>query len=108
MFILGWGTVTADADYGLYALFHSSNVGAPGNRTFIKNDRLDDLLDRGRRENDVDARLALYKEAQEILVEEAPMFYSHFLEYTVGIREDVKGFWKHPNGLFQLADVTVK
>lgn len=108
MFILGWGTVTADADYGLYALFHSDNVGGAGNRTFIRNDRLDDLLDRGRRENDVDARLAIYKEAQEILVEEAPMFYSHFLEYTVGIRDEVEGFWKHPNGLFQLGDVTIK
>ena len=26
MFILGWVTVTADPDYGLYALFHSSSA----------------------------------------------------------------------------------
>src|SRR5699024_2994770 len=30
MFILGWTTVTADADYGLYALFHSNSHGATG------------------------------------------------------------------------------
>ena len=29
MFILGWVTVTADPDYGLYALFHSSQFGDP-------------------------------------------------------------------------------
>ncbi len=32
MFMGSWGTVTLDADYGLYPMFHSDNHGAPGNR----------------------------------------------------------------------------
>src|SRR5690625_7672655 len=33
MFVLGWSTVTGDADYGMYALLHSSMHGDPGNRS---------------------------------------------------------------------------
>ncbi|WP_080848302.1 glutathione ABC transporter substrate-binding protein [Cytobacillus gottheilii] len=75
MFILGWTTVTADADYGLYALFHSSQFGSPGNRSFYKNERVDELLDLARSESDTDARNEAYKEISEILVEEVPMVY---------------------------------
>jgi peptide/nickel transport system substrate-binding protein len=34
MMIIGWTTVTGDADYALFPLFHSSVRGAGGNRTF--------------------------------------------------------------------------
>lgn len=75
MFILGWTTVTADADYGLYALFHSSQFGSPGNRSFYKNERVDELLDYARSESDQEKRNEAYKEISEILVEEVPMVY---------------------------------
>ena len=78
MFILGWVTVTADADYGLYALFHSSQHGSAGNRTFYTNDRVDELLDYARSTSDPDARLAAYLEVQEILREEAPWVFLLF------------------------------
>ena len=57
MFILGWVTVTADADYGLYALFHSSQFGDPGNRTFWSTPEVDRLLEAGRSSDDPDVRL---------------------------------------------------
>lgn len=44
MFVFGWTTVTGDADNGLYPLFHSDNLGEPGNRTFTEDEELDDLL----------------------------------------------------------------
>src|SRR5699024_1190420 len=47
-----WGTVTLDADYGLYPMFHSDNVGAPGNRTRYVNEEVDTLLDDARTETD--------------------------------------------------------
>ena len=52
MFILGWSNGTGDADYGLYALFHSSQHGEAGNRSFYTNAKVDELLDTGRREAD--------------------------------------------------------
>ncbi|GAB6928355.1 glutathione ABC transporter substrate-binding protein [Paenibacillus sp. JCM 10914] len=108
MFILGWSTVTADADYGLYELFHSKNVGLPGNRTFTKNPDLDKLLEAGRQENDPDQRKAIYKEAQEKLVDIAPMLYIHHQEYLNGVSDKVEGFWRHPNGIMQLKEVSIK
>ncbi|ADI00750.1 glutathione ABC transporter substrate-binding protein [Salisediminibacterium selenitireducens] len=108
MFILGWTTVTADADYGMYALFHSSQVGSPGNRSFMENEELDAILDEARREADPDVRAALYEDAMEILVEEAPMSYLYHQNYLVGLRDEVQGFWKHPNGLYMIQDVEIQ
>lgn len=108
MFILGWVTVTADADYGMYALFHSSQHGAAGNRSFMDNEELDQLLDDARTETDEATREDLYEQAMEILVEEAPMLYLYHSDYLVGLRDEVQGFWKHPNGLYQLHEVTIE
>ncbi|WP_096202863.1 glutathione ABC transporter substrate-binding protein [Bacillus sp. FJAT-45350] len=107
MFILGWVTVTADADYGLYALFHSKNHGSAGNRSFIADPELDALLDQARQEADPDVRAELYKEAQQIIVTEAPVTYTHFTHYVNGVNENVQGFWQHPNGMMQLQNVTI-
>jgi peptide/nickel transport system substrate-binding protein len=107
MFILGWVTVTGDADYGMYSLFHSSQHGDPGNRSFLANDELDEILDQAREEADEATREDLYEQAMEILVEDAPMLYLYHPEYNVGVRDEVQGLWKHPNGLLQLRDVTI-
>ena len=85
MFILGWTTVTADADYGLYALFHSDSKGAPGNRSFYENPEVDELLDAGRSEIDEDARYDIYTEVQEILAEDAPMAYLIHTNALLGV-----------------------
>ncbi|MBA4535734.1 glutathione ABC transporter substrate-binding protein [Bacillus aquiflavi] len=108
MFILGWSVATGDADYGLYPMFHSENVGEPGNRTFLKDPELDALLEQGRKEFDTDKRAAIYKEAQEKIVDLAPMVYIHHQEYLIGIRDEVKGFRVDPDGIFQLKDVTIE
>lgn len=108
MFVLGWSTVTADADYGLFELFHSSSVGEPGNRTFTENPDLDKLLEAGRKEIDPEKRKAIYKQAQEKLVELAPMLYIHHQEYLNGVSDKVKGFWRHPNGILQLHNVSIE
>ncbi|AJD92443.1 glutathione-binding protein gsiB precursor [Jeotgalibacillus malaysiensis] len=107
MFILGWSTPTADADYATYALFHSSQVGAPGNRSFLQDDEVDSLLDQGRQETDQDARAEIYSQLQERLVEVAPMVYIHHQEYLTGVSDNVSGFSTLPNGLYQLKDVTI-
>lgn len=85
MFILGWTTVTADADYGMYALFHSNSKGAPGNRSFYENEEVDALLDAGRSEIDEEARYDIYTQAQEILAEDAPMAYLIHTNAVLGV-----------------------
>ena len=105
MFILGWVTVTADADYGLYALFHSSQYGDPGNRTFWSTPELDALLDKGRTSADPDERLAAYHRAQEIIAEEAPWIFLLVTLEDNGLRSNIEGFVPHPAGHHRLAQV---
>ncbi|HEY8424826.1 MAG TPA: glutathione ABC transporter substrate-binding protein [Limnochordales bacterium] len=105
MFILGWVTVTADADYGLYSLFHSSTFGDPGNRTFWSHPRVDELLDLGRTTADPQVRLRAYREAQEIIVREAPWVFLLFLTEVTGVRSNVTGFVPHPAGHHRLQQV---
>lgn len=107
MHLLGWTTVTTDADYGLYPLFHSSSFGAPGNRMFYENERVDELLDLGRYTTDQDERVEYYEEAQEIIAEEAPWVFLQTRENVSGVSNRVSGFEHHPTGSYFLKDVTI-
>ncbi|MDQ0337943.1 peptide/nickel transport system substrate-binding protein [Caldalkalibacillus uzonensis] len=108
MFILGWGTVTYDADYGTYALFHSNNHGEPGNRSFYTNEEVDAMLDQARQETDPDTRIELYRHIQEYLVDEAPMIYLYHPEWLIGLAPNVKGYWHSPDNIMQLREVTIE
>ncbi|MBU5674952.1 glutathione ABC transporter substrate-binding protein [Alkaliphilus sp. MSJ-5] len=105
MFILGWSTVIADPDYGLYPLFHSSQFGDAGNRTFYANAKVDELLDKGRVEIDPEIRKAYYLEAQKIIRDDAPWIFLNIGENLTGTRSNVKGFSQHPTGHHQLSGV---
>lgn len=102
MFILGWTTVTADADYGLYALFHSTQVGSPGNRTWFNDARVDELLTVGRTTLDTSARSAAYAEAQQIIRDQAPWIFVNTGENVAGSAKNVVGFVQHPAGHHRL------
>jgi len=98
IFIMGWTAVTADADYGLYPLFHSSQFGSGGNRAFYDNQRVDQLLEAARVEQNEAVRLAYYLEAQEIIIEDAPWIFLNVGEAVIGLRENINGFRANPNG----------
>jgi peptide/nickel transport system substrate-binding protein len=98
MFILGWVTVTADPDYGLYALYHSTQQGGAGNRNFYANEEVDKLLEEGRTAIDSEKRAEAYKKAQEIIVDNAPDVLLYYKTQNVGAQKSVKGFELHPAG----------
>ncbi|WP_129600378.1 glutathione ABC transporter substrate-binding protein [Anaerophilus nitritogenes] len=98
IFILGWVTVTGDPDYGLYPLFHSSQHGAGGNRSFYVNEKVDALLDQGRTSVDPAVREKAYIEVQQIIKDEAPWVFTWSGEDLAGVRSNVKGFKQHPAG----------
>lgn len=108
MFILGWSAVTSDADYGMYPLFHSSAHGDPGNRSFLEDEEVDKVLDEARRETDPDARQELYTEAQELLVELAPMIYIHHQEYLLGVSDNLKDFTIDAQGIYQFKQAYIE
>lgn len=97
MYMLGWGTVTGDADYGLYALFHSSQwVPTGSNRSFYKNDRVDALLDRGRTTVEQAERNKIYAEAMRVIMDDAPWLFLHSESQVTGIRHVAQGVVVHP------------
>lgn len=105
MFILGWTNPLIDADNGLYSLFHSKSMGVPPNAMWYGNERVDELLDQGRQEMDEEKRLALYKEAQEIIVEDAPMIFLDYQVYLTGMSNKVTGFRIDSGGIYHLDKV---
>jgi ABC-type transport system substrate-binding protein len=99
MALLGWGTVTGDADYGLYALFHSSQAPNP-NRAWYSNRVVDDLLDEARTSPDPSLRQQLYADAMELIWNDAPWLFLYSESQVVAMRDNVQGFIIHPTERF--------
>jgi len=97
MMIIGWTTVTGDIDYALFPILHSSNYGAAGNRGFWSTPDLDRLLEEGRQELDEAARMEIYREAQSIIREEAPMIVLRQGELLWAVNPNLRGLVLAPN-----------
>jgi peptide/nickel transport system substrate-binding protein len=97
MFMLGWGCVTLDADYGLFPLFHTSEWAPRGsNRSFYSNPKVDALLEEARVTTDPEARKALYAEVISILWEDAGWLFLHYEVQINAQSTKVKGLIHHP------------
>ncbi|MCL2696310.1 MAG: ABC transporter substrate-binding protein, partial [Clostridiales bacterium] len=107
MFILGWTTVTADADNGMYSNFHSRAWGNQGNRSFYKNAEVDRLLDAARSEFDPAARTKMYQDASALIVEDAVWDFLSVNNYMVGMNKHVTGFKPVPTTLFRFYSIDI-
>ncbi|MFC3900139.1 ABC transporter substrate-binding protein [Aliicoccus persicus] len=107
MFMLQWITVTGDADYGLYPMFHTDSQDGSGNRWLYSNPELDTELEGGRQAQDEEERAAFYSEAQRILLEDLPITPLYYSELGIGINTDlVSGVELDPVGIIRLENVT--
>jgi peptide/nickel transport system substrate-binding protein len=99
MFILGWTTITGDADYGLFETF---TTGRPSwaNTAGYSNQRVDDLLTIGRISSDPTVRLEAYAEAQRIIVSEAPWIFLYNREEVAAVRSDITNLAVPPGGRY--------
>ena len=104
-FMMGWVTVTGDADYGLYSLFNSATQGSAGNRSFYQNPAIDQMLEAARVSSDMDKRRKLYGDIQVTLQQELPTI-SIFNEFqNAGMQSNVSGFELAPAGHHKLRGV---
>lgn len=108
LYIMSWGNSTGDPDNALTPLFHSSRLGSPGNRAFFENDEMDRLLDEGRQATDEAEREALYSEAQELLVEEAPAIFIMHPQYMNAYSNNIEGLEINSYDEFNFKNVTVE
>ncbi len=97
-FRLGWTVDYPDPDSFLYALFHSSNIGAGYNFSGLKLEQLDSVLDQARFETELGLREKLYQKAEELIVEEAPWVFLYFYSSYILHQPYVKGLKLGPMG----------
>ena len=83
-FWLSWWADYSDPENFLFPLFHSSNLGAGGNRTRFKNSDVDALIEKGQKAVNKKLRNEYYQKAEEYIVNDAPwVFFWHRTEYTL-------------------------
>lgn len=107
---LQWPSVSEPSLYRW--IFHSSNIpsaenrSAGANRGAYRNARVDELLDAGSKEIDVDKRVDIYQEVQRILADELP-YVSLWHEDNIAIlRKGTEGYWVTPNARLEALKVT--
>src|SRR5699024_3606739 len=96
LFLLGWSGSNGDPDYFFSSLLHGDAIGGE-NRTYLQDEKVNDLFHQAQVSVDQDERVDLYKEAQEIILEEAPMVNLVHSTPLVASSSSVKGFIPHPS-----------
>ncbi|MCL0078239.1 glutathione ABC transporter substrate-binding protein [Dehalococcoidia bacterium] len=99
MFFIGWGTITGDADYGLYMTLHPDMwVPVGRNRVFYYNRQVGRLLEEARAELNPDKRAELYAQAIELIWADAPWGFLYVEGMISATRANVHGVYLHPIG----------
>jgi peptide/nickel transport system substrate-binding protein len=70
---INWWITPADPD--IYAYYHSSAAGTGFNLPGYEDATIDDLLERGRAETNVEERIEIYREFQEEVAEQLPYIF---------------------------------
>ncbi|HET6780953.1 MAG TPA: ABC transporter substrate-binding protein, partial [bacterium] len=92
MIVLGWAWPVLDCDGALYGQFHSSQQPPAGlGPAFYKNERVDRLLEEGRRSVDAQRRRAVYREAQQMIWNDAPWVFLWTQKWYVATVKNLEG-----------------
>lgn len=103
-FMLGWTGDNGDPDNFLYVLLDEDNIGS-NNYTYFKNDEMHDLFIEAQTEVDQEKRNELYRQAQEIIHEEAPWVPLAHSTPLLAATKDLTGLIPHPTGSDLLSNV---
>lgn len=100
--------MTRDPDYGVYQLVSTNSQGSAGNRTFYSNQKVDELLMAGKTELDPVKRNEIYKEIQEIIRKDIPMYMMVYPMQAVATQRNVKGFKLGTAHSFEIYEVSIE
>jgi oligopeptide transport system substrate-binding protein len=108
LFLKDWYADYPDAENFLYPLLHSASLGVGGNVSFFQNPRFDQIVSAARRESDDARRIDLYRQADALAFEQAPMIFLHFAKTTIAVQPWISGFEVPaiPNGQ-RMTNVTI-
>lgn len=97
-FRMGWIADYPSMDNFLYPLFHSSEKGN-NNMTFYSNPEVDKLLEEARKETDEEKRHELYRKAEKMILEDAPIVPIYFYQFARVVQPQVKNYHISAMGL---------
>lgn len=106
IFRLGWEAPYPSASAMLEPLFRSDQPG-PDNYTRYASPQVDDLLGRARAEPDLAARQALLAEAEQLVLDDAPVAPVVFYRHGLAVADGVVGLRVTPMGGMDLATVSL-
>lgn len=106
-YMMGWNGDNGDADNFIYTLLDKDSIGS-NNMSQYSNDQLHDILIKAQTETDQSKRNALYKQAQEIIHEDAPWIPLVHSTPLLAASKDVVNYVAHPTGSECLAEVNFK
>ncbi len=103
MYVFGW-TGQIDPDRAMYRQFHSQGL----NRVGFYNERVDELLDKGRTvDPNSQESIDIYREIQALILEDNPKAFIDYDEEITVLQANFEGFEVHPynaNNWIQLFD----
>jgi peptide/nickel transport system substrate-binding protein/oligopeptide transport system substrate-binding protein len=99
-FTLNWVADIPDPDSFLYPLFHSHGAT---NYVHYANPGVDEMLAAGRRARSSLDRLAIYREAEQLIIEDAPMVPLFHTVMVLATRPEVRGLDLTPMGIGNIA-----
>jgi peptide/nickel transport system substrate-binding protein/oligopeptide transport system substrate-binding protein len=92
MFLKDWYADYPDAENFLYPLLHSTNKGVGGNVSFFANAEFDKLVALARAEPEEGKRNALYRQADALAFDQAPMVFLYFYNELYAVQPWLSGF----------------
>lgn len=91
-----WSPDYADPHMFLNFWYDSEKFGLKGNRSFYRNEQVDELLREAATIGGRERRAQLYREVQDIVLEEAPYILLFKDQSLLAIRENVEGYTYNP------------
>ncbi len=101
--LAGWFSDNSDLDNFLYSLLDPDNISDAGNNlSRYRSDRFHELLLAGQKELDETKRLAIYREAQELVAKDMPVVPLVHTNQRAAHVKRLAGYKLHPTGLVRL------
>jgi peptide/nickel transport system substrate-binding protein len=91
-----WSPDFADPFMFMNFWFDSNFWGLPGNRSFYKNDLVDELVREAAASSDIAERTRLYHQAQDLIMEDAPYIFLYQVQTIVPLRKNLRGYVYNP------------
>jgi ABC-type transport system substrate-binding protein len=95
IFKYSWQADVPDPDNILSSLFHSES---PTNRAFYSNPRVDALIEKAQNESNLEKRISLFSDVEDVIMEDAPVILLNYLAYERVFQPYVRNVVGNPLG----------